>query len=539
MAVPSDKVHYVLYLSRLLSSWGDRSWSFLSALFMLLLQPNSLQLVAVYGLASSVAVLVFCAWIGHLVDRTGRLKAATVALLVQNSCVVLTCAVITVFLLMRDYTDISSWQPVFICLAMLFSIIAGLASIATRISMEKDWIVVLYGNDSSHLATVNANVRTIDQVCQLCGPLLVGQLLFFSTYLTTALIVAGWNILSGIVELLLLRLIYSSCEDLQKPKVILEAKQQKKQGIAMAFSSTWQGWVTYMKHPVRNAGLGLAFLYMTVLGFDSITWSYCLLQGVSESTLGLLTGLSAVMGVAGARIFPIARKRLGLEKTGCLGFVWLTSCLLFCVASVWAPGSPFDPTNSYATAQADSDLDLAETDALETQNGTKAEAHISLDPSEEEGEGESKIAVSLLLVGIISFRLGLWVADLSVQQILQERVVAHCRGSLSGVQSSLQSALDLVKFCLVVALPHPRFFGILILLSFTFVSSGALFFFSFAWTSLRRGLPKERNESSEKEKKVKEEEEEEGHINASLVLDETADQVSKLSGDIHGDSRGT
>ena len=49
-----------------------------------------------------------------------------------------------------------------------------------------------------------------------------------------------WNILSGIVELLLLRLIYSSCEDLQKPKVILEAKQEKKQGIAMAFSSTWQ-----------------------------------------------------------------------------------------------------------------------------------------------------------------------------------------------------------------------------------------------------------------------------------------------------------
>ena len=30
--------------------------------------------------------------------------------------------------------------------------------------MEKDWVVVLYGDDSSHLATVNANVRTIDQV---------------------------------------------------------------------------------------------------------------------------------------------------------------------------------------------------------------------------------------------------------------------------------------------------------------------------------------------------------------------------------------
>ena len=49
-----------------------------------------------------------------------------------------------------------------------------------------------------------------------------------------------WNILSGIVELLLLRLIHSSCEDLQKAKVLLEGKQEEKQGVATAFSSTWQ-----------------------------------------------------------------------------------------------------------------------------------------------------------------------------------------------------------------------------------------------------------------------------------------------------------
>ena len=132
------------------------------------------------------------------------------------------------------------------------------------------------------------------------------------------------------------------------------------------------------------------------------------------------------------------------------------------------------------------------------------------------------------------------------------------------MQSSLQSALDLVKFCLVVALPHPRFFGILILLSFTvtliilfidifillaivtipkyikstslafqFVSSGTLFFFSFAWNSLSQGVAKERDASEQKEKERKE-----GHFNAGQILEET-DQVSKLSADIHGDSRGT
>ena len=35
------------------------------------------------------------------------------------------------------------------------------------------------------------DINDINQVCNLCGPLLVGQLLFFTTYLTTALIVAG------------------------------------------------------------------------------------------------------------------------------------------------------------------------------------------------------------------------------------------------------------------------------------------------------------------------------------------------------------
>ena len=32
-----------------------------------------------------------------------------------------------------------------------------------------------------------------------------------------------------------------------------------------------RGWKTYMKYSVAYAGIGLAFLYMTVLGFDNIT----------------------------------------------------------------------------------------------------------------------------------------------------------------------------------------------------------------------------------------------------------------------------
>ena len=86
--------------------------------------------------------------------------------------------------------------------------------------------------------------------------------------------------MSGVLEWFLLRLIHSSSLALQKPKeaTLRTEEEQTKGGFLLAVSDTWRAWVSYLQHPVRNAGLGLAFLFMTVLGFDSITWTYCLLQ---------------------------------------------------------------------------------------------------------------------------------------------------------------------------------------------------------------------------------------------------------------------
>ena len=61
-----------------------------------------------------------------------------------------------------------------------------------------------------------------------------------------------------------------------------------------------QAWRLYFLHPTRPAGLGLALLYRTVLGFDAITYSYMLLPCVPESVLGGLVAVSALVGVLGA-----------------------------------------------------------------------------------------------------------------------------------------------------------------------------------------------------------------------------------------------
>ena len=99
----------------------------------------------------------------------------------------------------------------------------------------------------------------------------------------------------------------------------------------------------YITYPTFTAGFGLACLYMTVLGFDNITYGYILHQCVSESVLGGLVSASAIVGICGSIAFPFLRKSLGLAKTGMVGFFSLTSCLSLCVVSIFLLGSPFDP----------------------------------------------------------------------------------------------------------------------------------------------------------------------------------------------------
>ncbi len=53
--------------------------------------------------------------------------------------------------------------------------------------------------------------------------------------------------------------------------------------------------------------------------------------------------LAGVTGIIGTVVFTRLRKRVGLERTGLVSFNSEILCLTLCVASIWAPGSPFDP----------------------------------------------------------------------------------------------------------------------------------------------------------------------------------------------------
>ncbi len=83
-------------------------------------------------------------------------------------------------------------------------------------------------------------------------------------------------------------------------------------------------------------------------------------------------------------------------------------------------------------------------------------------------------------------------ADLSITQVLQERVEEEHRGILNGVQNGLNSAMNTIKFILVIVLPEAETFGWLIIItSFAFICFGALSYGSYVCKNRESKKPKE------------------------------------------------
>ncbi|KAK2704280.1 solute carrier family 40 member 1-like isoform X4 [Artemia franciscana] len=330
-------------------------------------------------------------------------------------------------------------------LFIIFASAANLASIASSIIVGKDWIVVIAGPNTNKLSKLNSTLRSINLVVLAVAPMFTGFIMNFLSLTAAAAIQAGWNIFSCFVEWTIYKNLFNShpalarkgAENCVEPFNESYAKRRSKSQNSVG--KFFRDWVSYFRHPVRYAGIALACLYMTVLGFDSITTGYATSQGVPEWILGILAGVGAVTGLLGSTSFPKWKIWLGLDKTGLLGFFSQVVCLSLCVFSVWLPGSPFNIPDSVK-------------------------------------QERSYYSVGFLMGGIFLSRFGLWIADLTINQILQEEVKELERGKINGVQQSFNQLMDMMKFILVILLPYSDTFGYLIIISFAFICLGMMFY---------------------------------------------------------------
>ncbi|XP_072269559.1 ferroportin-like [Pyxicephalus adspersus] len=541
---------FLVYVSCALSIWGDRMWHFAISVFLIELYGHNLLLTAVFGLVVAGSVLVFGALIGDWIDRKPRNKVAHASLFIQNSSVTACCIVLMlVFSYKNEIEQIwHGWLTVFCYgVVIILADLANLASTALTITIQKDWIVVITGDNRSQLAGMNATVRRMDQVINIFAPLSVGQVMTWASNVVGCGFILGWNLVSLLVEFIFLSRVYKMVPQLAVkpqqsigehyierqlellnvqgdlpictvigdfiatpaiPTVSREEKAQTPEPSTERTSSVpvcfhkvrrmlrtcTDGWKSYYRQSVFLAGLGLAFLYTTVLGFDCITTGYAYTQGISGSLLSILMAVSAISGLLGTFLFTKLRRHYGLVVTGIISSCLHVGCLMLCVFSVFAPGSPFDLGIFSVLTGMNSSLNaeklhqnqlhiypsqgkinqpiLPDRSSIHWTNNT-----VLFESVRVSDQPDSYISIILLFSGVILARVGLWSFDLTVTQLLQENIPESERGVVNGVQSSMNYLMDLVHFIMVILAPQPQQFGLLVIISILFVIAGHTMYF--------------------------------------------------------------
>nr|CAD7397745.1 unnamed protein product [Timema poppensis] len=463
---------FKIYCCSIFSSWGDRMWWFAGGIFMKDLSGmshNNLLLTGGFTLALSGFVVVFGSHVGRWVDKSPRLKAAGTALVTQNLLLVICVTMVGLtFYFWDDILPVwHGWLLISIQTAIvLTAAFSQVASVALQIILQKDWIIILCGGDLNKLAKVNSMLRTINLGTQVLAPIFVGVVQDQVSKLACVITIGVWNVISMVAEYYILLLLYNqnprlseikkhqvhdpNCRTRYSDHMLCPQSSRPSLGWFQYFTNSyWYDWKTYLKHRVFMASIGLAMLYMTVLGFDAITTAFVSMQ-ISSTLAGVSQGLAAIFGIIGSVSFPFLRQRIGLKLVGMVGLGSEIAAILACIVSIWLPGSLFmavaiDPTWK-----------------PNVENGT----------NKSDDSLEEKASVMALLGGIVVSRFGLWLADITITQIMQEEIEENKRGVLNGVQDSLNMGMDMLKSILVMVYPYPAQFGYCIILSFVSICTG-------------------------------------------------------------------
>ncbi|XP_020578242.1 solute carrier family 40 member 1-like isoform X3 [Phalaenopsis equestris] len=430
-----------MYVGHFLSRWGARMWEFSVGLYMINILPDSLLFTAIYGVVEAASTALFGPAVGTLVEKIPHKQVLRMWLLIRSLSFLVAGGAVAALLV---YFGPSSHKSVsFMGLVVITNIsgaISVLSTLAGTILIEREWVVVIsHGRPPEELAEMNSTVRRIDLICKLFAPVLTGFIISFVSLVASAVTLALWNVLSVWLEYWLWITVYHGFPALSESRERRHVEEVSSFSIesSMVESSSWRrkmaeclsktlcfdAWIVYFNQDVVLPGVALALLYFTVLSFGTLMTATLEWKGIPAYIIGIARGISAIIGIMATVVYPILHSRISTLRTG-LWSIWTQWCfLLICLASIWV-------SNGIASAW-------------------------------------------ILMGGVAASRLGLWMFDLGVTQLMQDQVSEADRCIVGGVQSSLQSFLDLLTYVMGLIVSDPRDFGQLVILSFILVSSAA------------------------------------------------------------------
>ncbi|KAL6574529.1 hypothetical protein OROMI_011814 [Orobanche minor] len=359
-----------LYMGHFLARWGARMWEFSVGLYMINVWPDSLLLAAAYGVVESSSTALFGPLIGHWVDKLSYIQVLKLWLLSQNLSFMVAGGAVIAILMYRDL--LSANYTAFIALVILINIsgaVGVLSTLAGTILVEREWVVVISeGQSPGVLTKMNSMIRRIDLTSKLFAPVVSGFIISLRETNQKRVCRSSMREVDEDIPSNLERktLIFSDDENNSEQTEKSSKKTIIERFVDLSYISAWR---LYVKQDVVLPGLALALLYFTVLSFGTLMTAALEWQGIPAYVIGIARGINAIVGIAATFLYPILQSRISALRTG-LWSIWSQwTCLWLCVASIFVK--------------------------------------------------EKLISAYMLMGGVVSSRLGLWMFDLSVIQQMQ------------------------------------------------------------------------------------------------------------------------
>lgn len=403
--------HRLLYTSHFLSTWNSRAFEFGAFLFLASIYPQTLLPASIYALARAGSVALFSPWLGSYIDETERLKAVRASIIGQRIAVALSCgllyALVTVDAARRH--ALASYGA--LAVLSVLACVEKLAAVINTISIERDWIVILAGNDEGTLRTMNSQMRRIDLFCKLVAPLFISLIDGLSSR-TAILVTGGMTATSVLVEYSTIARVYSSHPELRIPKSSDRHADLRPSGVRFNLTNAITSTTAYITHPAFLPSFALALLYLTVLSFNGQLITYLLALDLSSPLIGLLRGTAALFELSATWLAPHLISRIGAVRAGIWFLNWQLACVSLATLFLWL--SPTALTLTTASA----------------------------------------------IAAVIASRVGLWGFDLSAQLIVQEEVAAGQRGAFSAREVAAQNLFETLSFASTAVWAAPGQFRI-------------------------------------------------------------------------------
>ena len=343
-------IKHRLYVSHFLSTWNSRVFEFGSVLFLARIFPDTLLPSSVYALVRAASAICFAPLVGRWVDQGNRLKVVRLSIVGQRGAVILSCLGFSA--LSTNALDVPGFRPLLISILVLLACVEKLCSIMNTIAIERDWVIIVAENTQYGLEVLNSQMRRIDLVCKLVGPLAIALVDGYSTAIAIVTVL-GINASSVLIEYFAIARVYHMVPALRAQATVSNNTDNILSAVpevpatwslgplCVAQSRSIYNTISnYIRHPVFLPSMALCLLYFTVLSFSGQMVTYLLSVGLSSAQIGVLRTISTAVEISATWLAPIAVNRVGPLRGGLWFINWQIFCLVGAFGFFWLMHTP-------------------------------------------------------------------------------------------------------------------------------------------------------------------------------------------------------